>query len=142
MKRITTVLIVVLAVACRDRKEKLLTQSVTVGDNKCIVQRMPAEFNEGENADGRFDYFRVILQSKAKLMDSSHVNYINFGMENAIRMVLNKDTLVPAFVQRIANGKKENYEYMVAFDKNKDEQPFEIVINEQALEIGQVSLKF
>ena len=142
MKRITTVLIVVLAVACRDHKGRLVTQSVTVGENKCIVQRVPAEFNEGQDSEDSFDYFRVILQSKAKLVDSSHVNYVNFGMENAIKMVMAGDTLNPAFVQRVANGKKENYEYMVAFDKNEKENPFEIIINENTLEIGQVSLKF
>ena len=142
MKRITTVLIVVLAVACRHHKEKLLTQSVTVGENKCIVQRVPAEFNEGQDSEGRFDYFRVILQSKAKLVDKSHVNYVNFGMQDAIKMVIAGDTLIPAFVQRVANGKKENYEYMVAFDKNEKANPFEIIIRENTLEIGEVSLKF
>jgi len=143
MKRIYGLIIVTLVFfGCRNQETKLLTRSVDVGENKCIVQQLPAEFNEGADEKGKFDYFRVILESKAKLTDSSHVNYVNFGMDNVMKMVIDKDTISPAFVQRIANGKKENYEYMVAFEKNEKKEPFEIVINDNTLEIGQVSLKF
>jgi hypothetical protein len=144
MKRIAGLFVLTLVFfGCRSREEKLVTKSVSVGDNKCIIQQIPASFNEGSaDEESRFDYFRVILESKAKLTDSSHVNYVNFGMESAMRMVIGKDTVSPAIVQRIANGKKENYEYMVAFEKNVNHTPFEILINDNTLEIGQVSLKF
>jgi hypothetical protein len=107
------------------------------------VQRMPASFHEDKDEeDSRFDYFRVIIESKAKMMDSSHVNYLNFGIENSIRQVVENDTLFPAFVQRIANGKKENYEYLVSFDKSPAEKNFEILIDDQAFEMGMISVKF
>jgi hypothetical protein len=143
MKRIYGLIVLTLIFCgCKNHEGKLLTRSIEVGENKCIVQQVPADFNEGGDESGRFDYFRVILESKAKLTDSSHVNYVNFGMEDALKMVIDKDTVSPAFVQRIANGKKENYEYMAAFEKNEKQKPFEIIINDNTLEIGQVSLKF
>jgi hypothetical protein len=129
--------------ACGDSKKVLLTKSVTVGDNKCIVQQMPSSFQEGNSSEkSQFDYFRVILESKAKLKDSSYVNYINFGMESSLQMIVGKDTIPAAFAQRVANGKKDSYEYIVAFEKKQHGRNFEILIKDQALGIGQVAVKF
>lgn len=126
---------------CIHNSEKLITRSVEIGDKKCIVQQMPEEFQEGAK-NGHFDYFRIIIESKVQLEDSSHVNYINFGLENSIRKIVKSDTLYPAFVQRIANGKKENYEYIVSFEKEPKERRFEIYINDQVFGIGPVALNF
>lgn len=113
----------VLLPGCKNKGMQLDTRTVTVGENKCIVQLMPAGFQEGsENDNGTFDYYRVIIQSKAKMTDSSHIQAINFGMEQAIHKVIEGDTLLPAFVQRIANGKKESYEYIVSFERTADQK--------------------
>ncbi len=127
---------------CKEKPKDLVTRSVTVGENKCTVQQMPAAFQEGGEGDGRFDYFRLIIESRSKLMDSSHVNYVNFGMENSIRKVIDADTILPAFVQRVANGKKEKYEYIVSFEKSPEEKGFEILIDDQVFEMGKMSIKF
>lgn len=131
------------ACGCSGNTKNLETQSVTVGENTCIIQKMPASFQEDKGSDkGSFDYFRVIMQSKVKLMDSSQVNYVNFGMEQSIKKVTGKDTLYPAFVQRVANGKKENYEYIVSFAKNTEGKHYEIIIDDDLFEMGTVSMKF
>lgn len=125
--------------ACKSEPERLLTRSVEQRGNKCIVQQLPSAYDRG-NSD-RFDYYRLIIESKARMMDNSHVNFVNFGMESAIKKVAAADTLYPAFVQRIANGKKDNYEYIVSFEKTTDKH-FEILINDQAFEMGLISIKF
>lgn len=133
----------VLLPGCKNKGMQLDTRTVTVGENKCIVQLMPAGFQEGsENDNGTFDYYRVIIQSKAKMTDSSHIQAINFGMEQAIHKVIEGDTLLPAFVQRIANGKKESYEYIVSFERTADQKKYEILINDPVFEMGPLSLKF
>jgi hypothetical protein len=126
--------------ACTSEPDKLVTRSVEQRGNKCIVQQLPASYDK-DNGENRFNYYRVIIESKAKIIDSSHVNYVNFGMESSIWKVAAADTLYPAFVHRIANGKKDNYEYIVSFEKVKNNN-FEIVINDQAFEMGLVSIKF
>jgi hypothetical protein len=142
MKRLA-ILILAVTVGCKEQTKNLATKSISVGENKCIVQQMPASFQEGnDNVKTKFDYFRVILESKAKLSDSSHLNYINFGIENAFKRVMDKDTIPAVFAQRIANGKKDSYEYIVAFRKEKENKSFEILVDDQVLEIGQIALKF
>lgn len=127
--------------SCNHSNEKLITKSLEVGDKKCTVQQMPEEFHEGKQG-GDFDYFRVIIESKEQLQDSSNINLVNFGFENSIMKIIKSDTLYPAFVQRIANGKKENYEYIVSFEKEPKEQRFDVYINDKVLGIGQVTLNF
>lgn len=144
-KEITSfvLLIGIFLFGCKDEVKGLPTRTVTIGENKCIVQQMPSKFQEGKNSDeSKFDYFRIIIESKANLMDSSHVNYVNFGMENSIKKVSNADTVYPAFVQRIANGKKNNYEYIVSFEKKIADKNFEILIDDQVFEMGLISIKF
>lgn len=129
--------------SCTEDTKSLVTKSVTVGENKCIVQQVPSDFQEGTASEkSGFDYFRVIIESKAKLMDSSHVNYVNFGMETSIRKIIKTDTIFPAFVQRVANGKKENYEYIVSFEKNPAGKAFEILIDDHVFEMGLIIIKF
>lgn len=133
----------VLLPGCKNKGIQLDTRMITVGQNKCIVQVMPTGFQEGsENDNGTFDYYRVIIESKAKMTDSSHIHAINFGMEQAIHKVMDGDTLLPVFVQRIANGKKENYEYIVSFERTAEPKQYEILINDPVFEMGPLSLKF
>lgn len=133
----------VLLPGCKNKGQQIETRMVSVGENKCIVQLMPPGFQEGdEKEDGAFDYYRVIIESKAKMTDSSHIHAVNFGMEQAIHKVIGADTLLPAFVQRIANGKKESYEYIVSFERTAQPKQYEILINDPVFEMGPLSLKF
>lgn len=126
---------------CNHTPGKLPMQSVTIGDNKCVVQQMPEEFHEGKRG-GHFDYFRIIIESNATISDSGHLNFVNFGMEQAIQKIEGADTLFPAFVQRIANGKKNNYEYMVSFEKETKIKPYQIIIDDQVLGMGRIKFQF
>jgi hypothetical protein len=141
MKKYWFCLLLIL-LGCSDKLPPLVTKSITVGENKCIVQQLPASFEEGHNKNSKFDYYKIVLESKAKLKDSSSINYVNFGMESSMLMVIGKDTIPAAFAERIANGQKDNYEYIVAFAKRADKKNFQILINDQALEIGQVAIQF
>ena len=126
--------------ACKNEQARLETRSFSQGDNHCIVQHLPVNYDEANGKHGRFDYYRVIIQSQAKLNDSD-INYVNFGMESSIKKIVSKDTLHAAFAQRIANGRKENYEYIVSFEKRNDKN-YEILIKDQAFAMGLISIKF
>lgn len=143
MKNIITSLVFfgTLALGCVHRNEKLATKSFEMGDAKCIVQQMPGTFQEGTR-DSHFDYFRVIIQSRAPLAGTGDMNLANFGFENSIRKIITSDTVYPAFVQRIANGKKESYEYIVSFEKERKGRRFDICIDDHVFGLGPVSLNF
>lgn len=132
---------VILLLGCARNSENLVTKSFEVGDKKCIIQQMPEEFGEGSK-NGHFDYYRIIVVSNVEFEDSSHVNYINFGFENSIAKVVNADTIYPAFVQKIANGKKGIYEYIASFEKDHQARKFIIYINDRAFGIGTVTFNF
>ena len=78
--------------ACKNEQARLETRSFSQGDNHCIVQHLPVNYDEANGKHGRFDYYRVIIQSQAKLNDSD-INYVNFGMESSIKKIVSKDTL-------------------------------------------------
>lgn len=126
---------------CSHNSVKLLTKSVEIGDKKCTVQQMPEEFHE-EIKNGHFDYFRIIIESDVKLNDNTDVSYVNFGIENSIKKIVASDTLYPSFLQRIANGKKENYEYIVSFEKEPDERKFDLYIDDHLFGMGGVTFTF
>lgn len=126
--------------ACKNSQARLETRAVEKNGMKCIVQQLPEDYGNPA-ADNKFDYYRIIIESKARLRDSSDVNYVNFGIENSIRKVAAGDTLYPAFAQRIANGRKDNYEYIVSFQKEKN-KIFEIIIDDQVFEMGLITVKF
>lgn len=126
---------------CIHSNEKLITKTHEVGDKKCTIQQMPEEFHEGKQG-GDFDYFRIIIESNAAINDSSHVNFVNFGIEQSVRKINGTDTILPAFVLKIANGKKNNYEYLVSFQKSKSKESFRIDINDEVFEIGKLEFQF
>lgn len=140
MQRLLVILFLALA-GCGQAHRKIATQVITVGENKCSVQWMPESFHEGKDG-GHFDYFRIMIDSRAVINDSNDLSDINFGMDRVVKKIVLGDTLMPAFVQRIANGRKNNYEYVVSFEKDNDSQPFSILINDETFKMGELRFQF
>jgi hypothetical protein len=134
----------IIGTSCATRTPDLATKTYEQDGRKFIVQKMPADFNDGENeSQTGLKYYRLIIQAPGRFTDTSDVNYINFGMEHSVKMVRQQDSISPAFMQRIANGKEETYEYIVAFaDNTKPGTPFDICLRDHVLGLGTVSVKF
>lgn len=136
------ILAVFLFYGCKNEQRTITTKSVFVGENKCTIQKLPENYDLQSGERTKFDYYRILIESKTTVADSSDINYINFGVENSIHKISNSDTIVPAFLQRIANGKKNVYEYIVSFEKQPGEDKYEIVINDEVFEMGLIRIMF
>lgn len=49
--------------------------------------------------------------------------YLNFDMQQDFTLVVQQDTVAAGFCQRIENGRKNSYEYIVAFEDDRLIQP-------------------
>lgn len=138
------VIMMVVSYGCGNRfGEKLTTRSIKSGDYVCIVQRMPASYG-GDDKAGQFDYYRLIIESSVPVKDKNAVDYVNFGIQDDIKMVMEGDSVSPAILQRVANGKKNSFEYLMAFDRSAEfkRKEIQIAIDDKVLGIGKVSLIF
>lgn len=87
----------------------------------------------------RFDKSTMEELEKEKML------YLNFDMQDDFVLQANGKTFVPVFCQRIENGMKGSYEYMLAFDdaehlqKDKD---FTLLYTDKIFGIGAVSFVY
>jgi hypothetical protein len=144
MKNTVFILCIALLAACSSTTENLVTKTYEQDNKKFIVQKMPADFNDGASEkETGLQYYRVIIETPEKLRDSSDVSYVNFGLEQNLFMVKRKDSIAPAFMQRISNGKETQYEYIVAFaEEASTTNDYEIYMNDHVFGLGKVSVKF
>ena len=134
----------VLGQSCSGTAENLATRTYEQDGKKFIVQKMPADFNDGESErETGIRYYRLIVETPMPVRDSSDVNYVNFGVQESVKLVKQQDSIAPMFIQRISNGKETMYEYIVAFaDDAKLAGGYEIHLNDQVFGLGKVSVKF
>lgn len=113
-----------------------------IGGGRLTVQHLPASYAEQAGSEVGYQYFRVIIHDK-KEPAKTDWDYINFGLERDVAMKRNMDTLMPAVFQRMANGKKEVYEYLIAFQcsLSKDDQ-YAILLNDKVLGAGKQEILF
>ena len=136
-------IMMLLVTACASKPETLVTKTYTLDDRKFIVQKLPADFNDGEDESKTgIRYYRVLIETPGKFTDTADVNYINFGLERQLVMIKQQDSIAPALMQRIANGREAMYEYIVAFHDPEHSGPYEIYMNDHVFGLGKVSVKF
>ena len=132
-----------LITACAAKPENLVTKTYTLDDKKFIVQKLPKDFNDGAGEEQTgLRYYRIVIETPGKFTDTADVNYINFGVEQKLMMVRQQDSVLPSFVQRIANGREKMYEYIVAFEDRATARSYEIHMNDHVFGLGKVSVKF
>ena len=132
-----------LVTACATKPENLVTKTYTLDDKKFIVQKLPADFNDGEDESKTgLRYYRVLIETPGKFTQTSEINYINFGLEQQLMMIKQQDSISPAFMQRIVNGKETLYEYIVAFHDRERTANYEIYMDDHVFGLGKVSVKF
>lgn len=105
-------------------------RSITVGDTKVIAKCMDKSYGSHgvlkklvadttASKQPQYWYFNVKLEKNGNTpFNKDKVLYMNFDMQPDFTLVDGCDSIPAAFCQRIENGIKENYEYMLAFENN------------------------
>jgi hypothetical protein len=130
-----------------------IKQSITIGDVGIVTKFLPASYRSlmsKNNAipDSKVDpfyYFNVKFNKKpGDKPEKEKLMYLNFDMQNDfVLLVNNRDSIAPAICQKIENGIAGCYEYMVVFEKGKDEwKDFTLVYHDKMFSIGTVSFVF
>jgi hypothetical protein len=127
-----TILLVVSA-SCKSKKEdatkKVLQPKSDIQvrakfiHKTSIPNQQLSRTNEPGNIETLRDeylYFNLQLERADFGRDKKTTDYLDFGIEKDFRLASGIDTLMPVLVHRLANGRKEVYEYIVAFE-NDDE---------------------
>ena len=60
--------------------------------------------------------FDVQFESPRFVPDKKTLNYLDFQLQNDFSLEISGDTALPVLVHRVANGKKNVFEYVVAFE--------------------------
>jgi hypothetical protein len=63
-------------------------------------------------------FFDVQFERPGFEPDKKTLNYLDFQIENDFSLANTGDTLSPTLVHRVANGRKDVFEYVVAFEKD------------------------
>lgn len=105
--------------------ENKLTQSIRVGDVQIIARCLPYAYKNLSNItnddtiqnDG-YCYFDIkFIKENLNNLANEKLQYLNFDMQNDFSLLLGNDSLSPGICQKIENGRSDNFQYIVAFEK-------------------------
>jgi len=138
-----------------DDPDNKITQAITVGDVGVVSRFLPASYrslykpgNETQTSEVKADnyyYFNVKFNKKVTdKQDKEQLMYLNFDMQKDFTLVTNNsDSIAPAICQKIENGIKGSYEYMLAFEKNDNDQGgFTLLYHDNIFSIGTVAFSY
>lgn len=120
-------ILILLAIGCRTKADKgnsTNVQSIIIGDTKVVAKYMDEDYGTRKSIGNRipdtivhFLYFNVKFEKKWDTKFSKEKTlYLNFDMQQDFTLVDGRDSISASFCQRIENGIRENYEYMLAFE--------------------------
>lgn len=127
-----TVFIVILMVliGCSSKPEtpeeffkKRGVQCIKIGETELTtrVLNMPGDKTGGMPSNSTYLYFDVtISRLVGEKFGKEKALYLDFDIEKDFVAAAGKDSLAPAFCQKIENGKGNSYEYIVAFAKTSN----------------------
>jgi hypothetical protein len=130
-----------------------ITQKITIGDVGIVTKFLPASYrtlmnnskdSAGENGQN-FYYFDVKFNKKmGEKPAKEKLLYLNFDMQNDFVLLVNdRDSIMPAICQKIENGIADSFEYMVVFEKGREEwKNFTLFYNDKIFSIGTVSFVY
>jgi hypothetical protein len=130
-----------------------ITQVITVGDVGVVSRFLPDSYRSLieekkdpiSNGNKGFYYFNIKFNKKVTdKPDKEKMMYLNFDMQNDFVLVTGKkDSVMPAICQKIENGIKGSYEYMLAFEKKEnDGGDFTLLYNDNIFSIGTVAFVY
>ncbi|WP_121356783.1 hypothetical protein [Flavisolibacter nicotianae] len=94
----------------------------------------------------KYLYFNLQLERSDFEPDKKTTDYLDFGIEKDFRMASGADTLAPVLVHRLANGRRDVYDYIVAFENNNamnnEDDKVAIIYDDKLFGLGQQIFSF
>src|SRR6187551_1296842 len=119
--------------------------NIKVGDAE-LTSRLIKNTNTGDdNSNNQVCYFNVrIDQLTDKKFEKEKLLYADFDIQNDFVLAAGKDSLVSTFCQKIENGRRRSYEYIVAFEipKQKAIGDVTLVYNDKIFGVGTVAFVY
>lgn len=120
-------------------KEDRFLKRIKVGNTEAIAKLQNGDTKPGSND---FIYFNVKFnKTDASSFNKEKILYLNFDMQNDFVLLKDRDSISPAFCQRIENGMKNNFEYIIAFEKDNvvKEKTISLIYKDKIFSIGTVA---
>ncbi len=145
-------------VSCRQKtKEEKLVDYINDTTNHIIqkqivhgvemtVKYMPADYHKIIGTNGEQDYHENIsldikISKPEVKKDKATTLYLDFDIQNDFQLAVNNSFLIPGICQKVENGIKDNYEYIVVFEspllENLNAQQAELIYTDKIFGIGQ-----
>jgi hypothetical protein len=124
------------------RQDKFLKR-IKIGDTEAIAKMQPG--GKERNGNNEFVYFNIKFnKTGASTFNKEKILYLNFDMQKDFVLLKNRDSVAAVFCQRIENGIKNNFEYIIAFEKNSafTEEPISLIYHDKIFSIGTVAFVY
>jgi hypothetical protein len=151
MKRVLVIAILTLAIAgCRQNKKRpvadVAQQQISIGNTTATVRLLGAQHKDiriaQQGNDNGMYYFNVSFDHQtSEDLPKEKKLYLDFDMQNDFRMLMGADSILPLYCERIVNGKRGSYEYILAFEK-KDRRDFQVLYHDKMFGIGIVGFAY
>lgn len=132
-----------------ENKEALLKkkgiQNIKVGDVELTTRLLNNTDTTNIHSDKPLIYFNVrINQMSDKKFDKDKILYADFDIQKDFVLAIGKDSLTASFCQKIENGRSHSYEYIVAFEiqKQKANSGLTLVYNDKIFSVGTVAFVY
>lgn len=142
--RVCAMFIILTIVGCRSKtdRERLdefvndesnkVTQKITVGNTSVTSKWLPSNYRaikmlgmdltEDSQQHSSYAYYMVRFDKNGgQAFEASKTAYLDFDIGQDFTMVTAIDSLAPVICQRVANGRTDSYEYLLAFSKGEEE---------------------
>lgn len=118
-------------------------QEIKIG-NMVLTARLLSKYG-ADTTDNSIIYLNIHLKRlNGDALSKEKTLYLDFDIEHDFVLLQNKDSISPVFCQRIANGQKNDFEYIVAFDRlaNVSAKELDFLYNDKLFGIGTVAFVY
>jgi hypothetical protein len=85
---------------------------------------------------GRYFYFNVVIDKPGYEADKKTAEYLGYKMDSSFLFIAGGDTVMPAFWQNIASGRKGYFEYIVAFSNPQTSPTAQVMVKDDVFGLG------
>jgi hypothetical protein len=118
-------------------------QTIKVGDVWLTTRVLPKVNNTA--SENHLIYFNVKIEKVTEsLPEKEKLLYLNFDMQKDFTLLIGHDSISSVFCQRIENGIRGSYEYVVAFEEGSKNlsDTYSLIYNDQIFGIGTVEFLY
>ena len=132
--------------------ENKITQIITIGETTVKSKLLTKEYrsflaadSSEKNEQDDFWYFKVVFENKqTDKLDEKKILYLNFDMQGDFSLKTSQGLQTADICQRIENGRKGSYEYLVAFQKDQqaDRGNMTVFYEDKIFGIGKIAFVY